>query len=699
MVTQHLLLEIGCEELPAKSLTALAGQLRDQIVTRLAEHGLLVEPNTAMALWTPRRLTVSITAVPTQGAAQNAERRGPAVAQAMDASGQPSKALIGFAASCNTTVDKLDKLETDKGAWYVHRAIKPGASLADVIVLLVNDAIKNLPIPKPMRWGVADLSFLRPVHWVVLMLDADVIPGVVLGKQTDRITYGHRFHAPTAISLKHANDYSAALASAFVCVDAGERRQRIRTGATELAGQIGGLAQIREELLDEVSNLCEWPMPIRCSIPAQFMRLPPETIVTTIETHQKYFPIVDKSGALMPGFVAVANIASSDENQIRLGNERVTKPRLTDAAFFYDQDLKTPLASLQEGLAKVTFQAKLGSVWDKVERVAELAQWLAPQLGADAALAVHAARLSKCDLLSRMVGEFPELQGLMGRRYGGAGSAIASSALGKTLALAERLDTLAGIFAVGLKPTGNKDAFALRRTALGLARTIIEGELTINLPQALEKAVLLVPAQSLKDYVAKLAKEMVPDSSFLAPMVSALNAPAVAELYHFILERLRAYYADSGIGVDLFDAVASRKPTDLLDFDLRLKALLEFKKLPECAALIAANKRIANIMKKSDQPLIVGQQEQIDPSKFEHDAEKSLFSSLQSARAKAEPDFAQAQYVRGLTTLAELQKPIDAFFEGVMVNAENLDVRRNRMNLLNATSQLFLHVGDIAQLS
>jgi glycyl-tRNA synthetase beta chain len=684
----NLLIELGCEELPALALSALAKQFADNIASAFQKRGLKLDRH--RALWTPRRLAVQVHGLEANQADQNSERRGPALAAAFDSEGKPSKALVGFAASCDVDVAALEKLETDKGAWMVHRALVKGRPTSELVPEVLREALGALAIPKPMRWSDSDHAFLRPVHWLVVLLNDQVIATSAFGVTSDRITYGHRFHAPQAFSIAHADDYELALRQAHVEIDPAARAAKVTADVLRLAQEIGGVANIREELLDEVVNLTEWPVPIRCAIPAEFMRLPAATIVTTIETHQRYFPIRDAKGELLPAFIGVANIDSLDASEIRKGYERVVRPRLADADFFYQQDLKTPLASYQDQLKAVTFQAKLGSVWDKSVRVSQLAKHIAPNFGAESAQAEKAALLAKCDLMSRMVGEFPELQGEMGKTYAAlqgesvelaasldevycprnAADGIAKSALGRTLAIAERLDTLAGIFAVGLKPTGNKDAFALRRAALGLARTLIEGQLKLDLPKALQFAVSLQPA-----------------SAGAKPELSE-------ELYQFIIERLRAYYGDRGIDASLLDAVAERKPSDLLDFDLRLRACQAFKALPESAALAAANKRIGNLLKKSEGSVQSG----INVDLFENDAERSLFAALQQSDTQTAPMFAKQHYVEGLTALASLSAPVNKYFDDVMVMADDAKLRVNRLATLKRVSDLFLNVADVSVL-
>ncbi len=727
--TADLLFELGCEELPAAGLTDLASALRDGLLARLEKAGIEHRGADSQALWTPRRLTVLVPGIALQQPDQASERRGPAVQAGLDGDGKPTRALEGFARSCGVEWNELERLATDKGEWFVHRQIKPGARSAEVLPELISDAVEGLPLPKPMRWGDRDQGFLRPVHWVVALLGNEVLEVELFGHKAGRTTYGHRFHAPAAIELDSPERYASALLDAQVQVDPCQRRVQIREQVLAAAKQAGGNARIDDGLLDEVMNLTEWPSAISCAIPDEYMRLPDAVIVTTIETHQRFFPVVDGDGKLLPAFVGVANLVSRDPAQIKLGYERVVRPRLADAAFFYDQDLKTPLQNNLDDLERVTYQAQLGSMLDKTERVVGLAQAIAAEIGADADAAAQAARLAKCDLMSLMVGEFPELQGSMGRTYAlaqgqpeavamaldevyaprQAGAAIAASSLGQVLAIAERLDTLVGIFAVGMKPTGSKDPFALRRAALGLARTLIEGGLPLDLRAALAVATgnfARFDADGLHAELTARWQDGVPLSvdkpkraTGKVEVQDLVTDPVghVLELYEFILDRTRAYYLDSGITADVFEAVASRRPHDLLDLDRRLKAVLAFKALPACQSLAAANKRISNLLRKAaegDEAVA----EQIDAQLFEHPAEHDLAMALSQASAKAEPLFAEQRYVEGLTELAALQAPVDAYFDAVMVMADDLALRANRLGQLRQLQALFLRTADVSLL-
>ena len=691
-MTATLLVELFTEELPPKALDELALAFRDGVTAGFEKRGVAFEAGSVRAYWTPRRLALLIGAIEAQQPDQDTERRGPALAAGFDAQGKPSKALIGFAQSCGVDVAALVKLETDKGAWFVHRGIRRGVPTAKLVPEIVAEALKALPIPKPMRWGDHDYLFVRPAHWLVMLLGDKVIEGVVLGLTADRFSRGHRFHHAKPVWISTPEAYVEALRAAKVLVDPDERRRAVAETVERAAdNDTGGRARLRDALLDEVKNLVEWPVGIACAFEREFLRVPPEALITTMESNQKFFPVFDRDGKLTERFIGVANIESKDPAEVRKGYERVIRPRFADAAFFYDEDLKTPLASHQAALEQVTYQQKLGSVWQKCVRVAELARVVANRAGVDAGRATRAAALSKCDLMTRMVGEFPELQGTMGRYYATAqgedrevaaaldeyyaprfaGDAIAASPLGRVLAVADKLDTLVGLFAIGQKPSGSKDPFSLRRNALGLARTLIEGKLDLDLVALLRDA---------------------------AALVDGAKAEAVAvELYDFVLERLRGYHADQGIRGDMFDAVASQRPASLLDFDARLRALLEFARLPEADALAAANKRIANILRqateKGDKPA-----PNIDASALTAPEERTLAATLEFEGGKAMQALGRRDYVAALRALASLRPAIDAFFDQVMVMVEDEDMRQNRLALLADLRRRFLAIADIGLL-
>ncbi len=712
---KSLLIELGTEELPPKALDELALAFRRGVCDGLAKRGVEAALDQAMAYCSPRRLAVYIPSVATTQPEQTIERRGPAVNAALDAEGQPSKALQGFAQSCGVTVDQLEKLDTDKGAWFVFRATKPGQAVASLLPEIVDEALKGLPVPKPMRWSDHDYSFVRPAHWLVILHGADIIDGSVLGLESGRKSRGHRFMHPQPVHVANADSWLEAMLGAKVLADPAERRQRIRDEVAKAATITGGHPQLHEGLLDEIANLTEWPVAIACQFEREFLAVPPEALVTTMEANQKFVPVFDDNGKLTEHFIGVANIESKDPSEIRKGYERVIRPRFADAKFFWDEDLKTPLAGYQDQLKTVTYQQSLGSLWDKSVRVAELARIIANRVDVDAGQATRAAALSKCDLLTRMVGEFPELQGVMGRYYAAhhgetadvadaldsyyqprfAGDAIAAGKVGQVLAVADRLDTLAGIFAVGLKPSGNKDPFALRRAALGLGRTLVEGKLELDLKATLVEALELLPEAALAAGLEKGAK------AGKAPVLDAgkRRAELLGELYDFIIERLRGYYAEQGFTGEQFEAVLAVAPTSLVDFDRRLRAVAEFGRRPEALSLAAANKRVANILRKqAEEPGAQPIGDTVDSAHFEADAERSLALALSAARHDSAAALAAGDYTAVLARLAQLQAPVDAFFDSVLVNADDPKVRANRLALLGQLKSQFTAIADIARL-
>lgn len=706
-----LLVELGTEELPPKALDELALAFRDGVVDGLVRRGIAVDADAARALWTPRRLAVQVGAVPAQQPDQAVERRGPAVAAGFDGAGRPTKALVGFAQSCGVDIAALARVATDKGEWFVHRAIRRGEPTATLLPLVVAEALQALPVPRPMRWGDREVSFVRPVHWLVMLLGDKVVEGEVLGLRSDRMSRGHRFMGngkPVWIST--ADGYVDALRAANVVADPAERRALIERAVEATADDLGGRARATPALLDEVKNLVEWPAPIACAFDREFLRVPQEALVMTMETNQKFFPVLDAEGRLTERFIGIANIESRNPGEVRRGYERVIRPRFADAAFFFDDDLKTPLAAHQEALRKVTYQQRLGSIWDKCCRVAELARVIANRTGVDGALATKAAALSKCDLMTRMVGEFPELQGTMGRHYAVAqglepavaaaldehyrprfaGDAIAGTPLGRVLAVADKLDTLAGLFAIGNRPTGNKDPFSLRRAALGLARTLIEGGLALDLAAQISEAFDL----ARKD-IERIERERVAGGGKPDPAAPARDD--AADLLAFVFDRLRGYYADQGIRGDAFDAVLALAPTDLADFDRRLRAVVAFVALPESQALAAANKRIVNILRqaaeKGDRPA-----PNIDATALEMHEERALAAALSFQGDLAAQKLRSGDYVGALRQLATLRPAVDAFFDKVMVMADDPDIRHNRLAVLEDLRRRFLSIADIGLL-
>ncbi len=724
MTTMHpLLIELGTEELPVKALPGLAQAFFDGVLAALDKRGIAIERGDAKPLYSPRRLAVLLPGVVAEQPEQTSEVLGPYLNIALDADGQPTRALQGFAAKAGIDWTQLGKTTDGKGERFVHRATTPGALTLDLLQGVLDEALAGMPIPKPMRWGDHAYGFARPLHWLVALLGGTVANVQALGIRAGRHSRGHRFHAPGNVAITQPQDYVEALRQAFVLVDPDERRARIVDEVQRAAQGAGGTARIDTSNLEQVNCLNEWPVAVACAFEREFLAVPQEALVETMEANQKFFPVLDAQGRLTEHFIGIANIESKDASEIRKGYERVIRPRFSDAKFFFDEDLKQGLDSMGEGLKTVTYQAKLGSVADKVARVAALAEAIAAQVGADPAQARRAAELAKNDLQSRMVGEFPELQGIAGRYYAlragepedvalaideayrprFAADDIAASKLGKVLAIAERLDTLAGGFAAGLKPTGNKDPFALRRNALGLARTIIESGFELDLKsltgEALEQVyqAKLWAALDDKAKAAKTAKEkgVAVEDYQTAEVVGGGTPGRTDEIYDFILDRLRGYYADKGVPASQFNAVAELKPASLYDFDRRLDAIGTFAQLPEAAALAAANKRIGNILKKADIEIPAME----DAALLREPAELALAEAVEAAYAETGPALAQGDYVSVLTRLAALRAPVDAFFDAVMVNADDPAVRANRLALLKRLADRLGSVAAIEHLS
>lgn len=719
MSTASLLIELGTEELPVKALPELAAAFADGVVAGLAKRG--VSHGAVRSLYSARRLAVLIEDVASEQPEQRSEVLGPYLNIGLDADGNATPALKGFAQKNGVEWTALERITDGKGERFVARSVKPGARTANLLNEVLADTLKAMPIPKPMRWGGHDYGFARPAHWLIVLLGGDIVEASTLGLTSDRMSRGHRFHHAKPVWIAKPEDYIDSLRAAKVLVDADERRARIRALVNEAAQAVGGVARIDAGILEEVQCLNEWPQPITCSFEREFLRVPQEALIATMEANQKFFPVLDAEGRLTEHFIGIANIESKDPSEVRKGYERVIRPRFADAKFFFDEDLKQGLASMNEGLRSVTYQQKLGSYADKVARIAALARALAPAFGVDAELAARAAGYCKADLQSRMVGEFPELQGIAGRYYAAAagepvelaaaldevymprfaGDAIAPSKLGQLLAVAERLDTLAGGFAAGLKPTGNKDPFALRRNALGLARTLIEGGVNVDLAMALSAVGHEVGFSmsnvdfQLKHKASEIAKQSGLEIDGGISGHASRSTRQNDELRDFIFDRLRGYYADQGVPAQQFEAVLELKPASLTDFDARLKAIAEFAKLPEATALAAANKRIRNILRKSEDVL----PEQIDASLFEGHAESGLHGAIEAAIAATDPLLANRDYVGVLMRLAQLRPKVDGFFEAVMVMAEDPKVRGNRLALLKRLSDRFLAVADVSQLA
>ncbi|MBK9950001.1 MAG: glycine--tRNA ligase subunit beta [Candidatus Competibacteraceae bacterium] len=685
---RDLLIEIGTEELPPKALFDLALAFEKGIREGLAKAGF---PNDAIRRFaTARRLAVLIDHLPVRQPDRQLERRGPALSAAFGPDGKPTNAAEGFARSCGVSVAELQRLETAKGAWLIHVSTEAGAATADLIPGVVEAALAGLPIPKRMRWGDRDEEFVRPVHWVVLLFGDDIIPASIMGVKTGRETRGHRFHRPEPILLTAPSEYARQLAlEGKVIADFAERRDKVRAQAEAVASQLHGTAVIKPELLDEVTALVEWPVALAGNFEQRFLDVPSEALISTMQDNQRYFPVVDANGQMLPHFITMTNLESRDPAQVRAGNERVIRPRFSDAEFFWNQDRKQPLAARQAALEQVVFQQKLGTVADKSRRVAVLARFIAEHGRGNPDWAERAARLAKCDLLTQMVQEFPELQGIMGRYYAlhdqedaevaqaqeeqylprFAGDRLPVSATGRALALADRIDTLLGIFAIGQPPSGAKDPFALRRAALGVLRILIEGELDLDLAATLERA-----------------------AAGFEPAVRAEQV--VKTVFEFIVERLRGYYLDQGVRADTVEAVLECQPSRPLDFDRRVRAVDAFRALPEAASLTAANKRIRNILKKVETVLPFA----IQPERLVEEPEQALAGRLAELASEVVPLMESGLYAEALRRLAGLREPVDVFFDRVMVMAEDPALRDNRLALLNELSSLFLRVADFSRL-
>jgi glycyl-tRNA synthetase beta chain len=698
MSAADFLVELGTEELPPLALPELQKAFADGIRTGLAEAGIPHGEFKSFA--TPRRLAVLVSDLAVMQPAQQLRLKGPPVNAAFDKAGNPTAAATKFAEKCGVGVDALKRVTEGKGEFLFFEGAKAGLTTVSLLPAIVQKSLDALPIPKRMRWGSSTAEFVRPVHWLVLLFGGDVVPARILDTDTGRATRGHRFMAPGVLSLAKPADYEATLRDqGKVLADFGARRAKIREQVIAAAGSLTGDALLDEQLLDEVTALVEWPTAITGSYEGRFLELPREVLISTLQQHQRYFAVQNSAGKLLPHFITVSNIESRDPSKVRAGNERVVRPRLSDGAFFWSQDRKQKLADRRPALDAVTFQAKLGSVGDKVRRVATLAGEIALLIDADQAAAIRGAELAKCDLLSNMVGEFPELQGIMGRYYAtadgepaeacaavdehylprGAGGALPATGAGVAVALADKLDTLAGIFSIGQKPTGTKDPFGLRRAAIGVLRILVEKKIDIDLRALVTRACALQPVQA---------------------------GNATIEVWDYIVDRLRAYFIDSaggetggGITTEMFDAVRASEPVSPLDFGARLKALVAFLALPEAASLTAANKRIANILKKSTSVAPDGARSapvapQVDL--LREPAEKALHEALAAALPEVERALGKRDYAAALARLAKLRPAVDSFFDDVMVNAEDPALRNNRLALLAQLRGLFARIADLS---
>ena len=687
MTTQNFLVEIGTEELPPKALKTLATSFADNVEAELNQAGLSFDKIEWFAA--PRRLAVKVLNLATQQPSKEIEKRGPAVSAAFDAEGKPTKAAEGWARGCGITVDQAERIATDKGEWLVHRAKIEGQPTKNLLNDIVANALAKLPIPKPMRWADKTVQFIRPVHTVTMLLGDELIEGEILGVASARTIRGHRFLGEKEFEIQHADQYPRLLREkGSVVADFNERKAEILAKSQAKATALGGVADIEESLLEEVTSLVEYPNVLAAKFEERFLAVPAEALVYTMKGDQKYFPIYDKDGNLLPHFIFVSNINPEDPTAIIEGNEKVVRPRLTDAEFFFKTDLKQKLVDRLPRLETVLFQQQLGTLKDKTDRIEQLAGEIAKQIGADEAKAKRAGLLSKCDLMTNMVFEFTDTQGVMGMHYARhdgedeevavalneqymprfAGDELPKSLVASAVALADKFDTLTGIFGIGQAPKGSADPFALRRAALGALRIIVEKNLPLDLEDLVKKSAAL--------FGDKLTNQNVVD-----------------DVVDFMLGRFRAWYQDEGIAVDVIQAVLARRPTRPADFDARVRAVSHFRTLDSAEALAAANKRVSNILAKAD--AAIGE---INLTACVEPAEKALAEAVLALRTEVQPLIAQGDYTAVLDKLANLRAPVDNFFDNVMVNAEDPALRQNRLAILNTLQGLFLQVADISVL-
>ncbi len=701
------LVELGTEELPPKALRTLAGAFRDDLTARLDAAGLA--HGAVQAFATPRRLALRVLQLALAQPEQKIQRRGPPVTAAFDRNGKPTRAAEAFAESCGVAIAALGREADPKGNECLsYSGVKQGQPAHDLLPGFVTDSLNALPIPKRMRWGAGEAQFVRPVHWLVLLLGRQVIPATILGTLAGNETRGHRFHSSGTLRIDAPDDYEKVLLEGKVIADFDTRGKHIANGVTALALNHGGQAIFSSELLDEVTSLVEWPVPLAGRFEERFLALPRELLVSVLQDHQRYFP-VESGGKLLPWFITVSNIDSTDMGVVRAGNERVVRPRLADAAFFWEQDRKSPLASRLPQLDTITFQAQLGSIGDKVRRISHLSREIAARIDGDGGRAERAAQLAKCDLVTNLVGEFPELQGIMGAYYAaadgepgevatairehyqprGAGDALPATKAGLAVALADRLDTITGIFAIGQKPSGTRDPFALRRAAIGISRMIYEHRLPLDLPDLIDAA---LRSHTLFESAAPKGKAW-PSRDAVA-----------AEVYDYLMERQRNAWLEPpdggppipGLTPEICDAVIAARPRSPVDFDQRVRALIGFLALPEAQSLTAANKRIANLLKKSAGGEVT--ELKINDALLQGGAELALFRALQSVMHSVPGQIAAREYSAALGELAALRAPVDEFFDGVMVMDKDPALRANRLALLGTLRELFTGIADLSRL-
>ncbi len=687
--TQDLLVEIGTEELPPKALEKLSEAFSSGICRGLEQANLHYTISQPFA--TPRRLAVHVKGVDVAQADQIVEKRGPALKAAYDGEGNPTKAALGFARSCGVEVDQLERMETDKGTWLIFRSTQAGQSTETLLTDIIESALAALPIPKRMRWSDLDYEFVRPVHWVVILFGHHAVETKILGVRSGRMTRGHRFHHPTPIELVSPEEYVKTLeAKGHVIPAFATRREKVRVLIEQAAEDIGGTAIISELLLSEVTNLVEWPTVVTGSFDEKFLDVPAEALIAVMKDHQKYFHMVDAHNQLIPKFITISNIDSQQPDIVKIGNERVLKPRFSDAEFFWQQDRAQSLESRLERLKTVIFQNKLGNLYDKSKRIATLAGKIAVELGQNELQGIRAAQLSKCDLLTDMVGEFPELQGIMGEYYAYHdgetddvaialreqymprfwGDSLPKTPLGQAVAIADKIDTLVGIFGIGLPPTGDKDPFGLRRSAIGILRIMIECALPLDLQDLLN----------------------ISKDTYAAGILTQTDVNT--QVFDFILERMKSYYQDKSIRYDSVEAVLICRPTSPLDADKRIHGVETFRQLSEAESLASANKRIHNILKKTEEPF----PKHPDPTYFNQTEERTLYDQMQTIQQAIMPALKQKEYANALQQLAALRVAVDNFFDHVMVMDKDDTVRTNRLAFLQVIRQMFLQIADISRL-
>ncbi|WP_201570675.1 glycine--tRNA ligase subunit beta [Psychrobacter nivimaris] len=700
-----ILFELGCEELPPKSLKPLRDALQASVTEQLTAADITFDSIKAFAA--PRRLAIQIQGISDKQPDRTEQKRGPAIKAAFDAEGNPTRAAMGFAKSLGIEASELTTINTDKGDYVGFEQIIRGQATTELLPAIFQTALDNLPIAKRMRSGASRNEFVRPVQWAVLMQDDTVIDATIQGRQTGTQTRGHRFHSPDYHNIAHANDYEELLSGLKVVADFDKRQMLIKNQVKALADEVNSDAIVPQDLLDEVTALVDFPIALRASFEARFLQVPQEALISTMQADQKYFCLTDKTGKLQPYFIFITNIESKDPNQIIEGNEKVVRPRLADAEFFFLQDQKQPLFALTESLKNRVFQDKLGTIWEKSERIAKLAAFIATlmqQQGHDINVdeTVRAGILSKADLASSLVGEYPELQGIAGTYYARlndepeavaasleeqylpkfSGDVLPQTPIGICLALADRLDTLVGIFAIDQAPTGSKDPFSLRRSAIGILRILIEKQLSINLVALVEEAI--------KNYGRQNATKLINEEKTMDLSISDTFTQVMA----FLNSRYRAMYTEQGVSVDTIQAVQAINPHMPLDFDQRIRAVQAFSELSQASMLADSNKRVANILAKSE----VSVADTVDEALLSESAEQNLYANVQQAQTVVQPLLEQADYTQVLQTLASLDEPLTQFFDQVMVNSEDAALKNNRLALLKQVRALFLTVADISEL-